>query len=77
MNAAPSLAPSDFPRMRDRSGPQGKIQQLARARQHRTPPLRCITDVSMAKRGSKQQAPKRGASTNARDSIAGQSTAQK
>jgi hypothetical protein len=75
MNAAPSLAPSDFPRMRDRSGPQGKKQLLVRA--HSTPPLRCITDVSMAKRGSKQQAPKRGASTNARDSIAGQSTAQK
>jgi hypothetical protein len=77
MNAARSLAPSDFRACAIDQAPRENPETLAGARQHSTPPLRCIIDVGMASRGSKQLPPKRGASINARDSIAGQSTAQK
>jgi hypothetical protein len=77
MNAAASLAPSDFRACAIDRAPREKTETLARVRQHSTPALRCIIDVGMAWRGSKQRPPKRGASINARDSIAGQSTAQK
>jgi hypothetical protein len=76
MNAAPSLAPSDFRACATSQAPREKPETLARARRHSMLPRR-ITGASLAKRCSKQQAPKRGASINARDSIAGQSTAQK
>jgi len=76
MNAAPSLAPSDFRACATGQAPREKPEALARARRHSMLPRR-ITGASLAKRCSKQRAPKRGASINARDSIAGQSTAQK
>jgi hypothetical protein len=77
MNAARSLAPSDFRAYAIDQAPRGKPETLGRARHRSTLARRCIIDFSMANRGSKQLAPKRGAGTNARDSIAGQSTAQK
>jgi hypothetical protein len=70
MNAAPSLAPTDIRACAIDQAPREKTETLARA-------LCCIIDVSKARHGSKQQPPKRGASINARECIAGQTTAQK
>ncbi len=73
MNAARSLAPTDIRACAIDQASTEKPETLPRARRH----LHCIIDLSMVGRDSKPQPPKRGANINARDGVAGQSTAQK
>lgn len=73
MNAARSLAPDIRAFAIDRA-PGEKSKLRVRDRQ---PALRSSINLGLARRGAKQQPLKRGATINARNSIAGQSTAQK
>jgi hypothetical protein len=77
MNAAPNLAPTDIRACATGQAPRQTTATPARAGQHGMPALGCINGVGMARRGSKQRLPKRGPNINARNGIAGQSTAQK
>jgi hypothetical protein len=74
MNAAPSLAP-DIRACAIERAPRENNE--TRVRTHPRSARRCTIDLGVAKRGSKQPSPKRGANINARERIAGQSTAQK
>ena len=75
MNAAPNLA--YIRACAIGQAPRETTATPARAGQHGMPALGCINGVGMARPGSKQPPLKRGANTNARNEIAGQSTAQK
>jgi hypothetical protein len=77
MNAAPSLAPTDIRACAIDPASREKPETPARAHRRSPLALRCIIDIKLARRGSKQRPSKRGASINARNGIAGQSTAQK
>ena len=74
MNAARSLAPDIRARAIDRVSRENS-QTRVRTRQRSA--RRCASNLGVTKSGSKQPPPKRGANINAREQIAGQSTAQK